>query len=239
MFWLDVSAFVLQLFLITLVLQELFVFLKFDLISFTPHLIWFLDMVLCSSFSFIKISPQLLYHIAISFIIGPWLQTLILEHKVVDFSLVSVFYVADFFFVFIFVCFKLGTKDIKLSFWFVELVRKPFVFIHFLLQIDSMAGFKILLNFHPQNISINRQRQLLSHRVHFSLFHFHKSPHIRQSPFKINFNFLSRLNFLTESFLISAQLFFNLIIMSSEIIIKCIDLVFLGYNMEKLKVLKM
>ena len=109
---LDVSAFVFKFFLISLILQKLFILFQFNLISFPSHLVCFLYVVLSSSFGFIEVSSQLLDDVLISSIIGSWLQSLVLKHQILNLTFESILYILEFFLVFIFWGFKLCSNDV-------------------------------------------------------------------------------------------------------------------------------
>lgn len=124
-----------------------------------------------------------------------------------------------FFLRFIPLSFNLCFCNIKLSFCFVELVLKSLIFLDAKLKISSMTSFKVFLNFHSQDISINGQLNLLRQLLQFTLLHVKLSSLVRNPALKAELTFFVRLNFLAETFLISSNLSLYLIVVRAEIVV--------------------
>ena len=91
-----------------------------------------------------------------------------------------------------------------------------------------MSRLDVLLNFHSHNVCVNRQRHLVCHRVNFSLLLLNSSSHVVQTLLKSNFEPLFALNFFAEAFLVLGWLGAHLLIVTLEIVIKRIYLLFFG-----------
>lgn len=93
-----------------------------------------------------------------------------------------------------------------------------------------MSGFEVLLDLHPEDISVDRKSELLRHLIHFSLFEIDQTSHVTKSALEIQFGLFALLNFFSQSFLVLVDLAFDLLVVASEIHVQIVDLVFFDYK---------
>jgi hypothetical protein len=168
-FGLLLPHFVLELFHIPVELQKLVVLVHLQGVSLPSQLVTVLDGLGCSSLGFVKVPTELLDEIAVSSVVATLVESLILKHQLSDLSLKAITNVSEFLLSLKFKAIKLCAKDVKLSFRLVKLVLKALIISQVLLKFNSVTSFKVFLNLHPEDISVDWQRKLLRHLVHFAL----------------------------------------------------------------------
>lgn len=107
-FRLNLSILVFEVLEFSLVLEKLIVFLQFKRVAIPSYIISILNIILGSSLGFIQFPPKLLDEISIPAVIGFLLESLILEHKLLNLTLKSIFEVLHLLFILIFLSLKLS-----------------------------------------------------------------------------------------------------------------------------------
>ena len=107
-FRLDLTILVFEVLEFSLILEKLVVFLQFKGVTVPSYVISILNIILSSPLGFIKFPSELLDEISVPTVVSLLLKSLILQHKLLIFSLKPVFEILDFFFILILLGLKLS-----------------------------------------------------------------------------------------------------------------------------------
>lgn len=107
-FRLDLPVLVFEILEFSLVLEKLIVFLQLQRVTIPSDIISILHIILGSPLGFIEFSSELLDEISIPTVISFLLESLILKHELLNFTLKSIFEILNLLFILIFLSLKLS-----------------------------------------------------------------------------------------------------------------------------------
>ena len=105
---LNLTILVFEILKFSLVLKKLIIFLQFERVTIPSYIIGVLNIILGSPLGFIEFPSELLDEISVPTVVSFLLEGLVLEHKLLNFTLKSIFKILDFLFVLIFLSLKLS-----------------------------------------------------------------------------------------------------------------------------------
>ena len=105
---LNLTILVFEILKFSLVLKKLIIFLQFKRVTIPSYIIGVLNIILGSPLGFIEFSSELLNEISVPTVVSFLLEGLVLEHKLLNFTLKSIFKILDLLFVLIFLSLKLS-----------------------------------------------------------------------------------------------------------------------------------
>ena len=207
-----------------MVLEKFLIFVKFQGVLLPSHLVELLHNILGLSSGLVQISPELLDEVPISTIISLAIQRLVFEHQLLDLSFESILDILKVFLRLVLLALQLSPRDIELPLRLKMLILKPFTFLDFLFNFNTMTCLEVFLNLHAEDVSINGKLQLLRHLVHLALPHVEEAPLLREPTLKIDLGVFPKLDFLTQAFLVLCQLCLYLVVMAAKVVVELVDL---------------
>ena len=199
-----------------------------NLVAFSSELLRLWRQLMLFALVQIQVSSQLPNQLSIFSIVCLRLEGLVFKQKIWGLLSWLLSQILHLFLKLMSLHFELHFEDIELAFDFVVLFTGSLHFGLFGFQFNSMSRLDVLLNFHSHNVCVHRQRHLVCHWVNFSLLLLNSASHVVQTLLQSNFKPLFALDFFAKAFLILGRLCAHLLIVTLEIVVKRIYLLFFG-----------
>lgn len=113
--------------------------------------------------------------------------------------------------------FQLGLQHLHLPFGFVKVLGQAFDLLLLRIKLNPGPGLHVLLNFHPQNISVDGQRHPVGNRLDFPLFLFNRPAHIADPLLHSGLHVFARLHLFTQLRLVLGNLAPHLFVVGLEL----------------------
>ena len=216
----------------TLVLQILrelhkhLILLELDRVTFAAELRRLAQQLLLLPLVCIEVTSKLPDKLSVLFIVSLGLECLVFNQQFTAFFPCLFFDFGDFFLKLMPLSIQLHLYDIKLSLCLIILLTKAIDLMLFGIKLNPVPALDVFLNFHAHDICIDWQSHLISHRVNLSLLLLDGPAHVIQTLFNGQFELLLGLNFFRKAFLKLSRLRAHLLIMTLEVSIECVDLLF-------------
>ena len=209
-------------------LDEHFVFLELDGVTFTPQLCGLGQQLLLLALMSVQIPPQLSDKLTVFLVVSPRLEGLVLYQELAALLSGLLLHLGDLLLKFMPLSVQLHLDDIELALCFIVLFAKAVHLVLLGVQLNPVSALNVFLNLHAHDIGVDGQGHLIRHRIDLSLLLFDGPSHVIEAFLDSQLELLLRLDLLGETLLELVRLAAHLLVVRLEVGVKRTDLLFLA-----------